>query len=641
MSSLFHCFFTILGCLSIFACSEASESPPSERRLLEELGGPSEGSVVSDPSRQTELEGIICIGSHAQIKPSGTDGSPLCVNPDGSYSLDYNFLQGKAPYVGTDEVRKLFYFTVPEQNISFVAFSNDPATRRFTHYILCDESYFNVIRLDFFEDENAASCRAFGLPIAKFADDSRQELKEKDFFKQQNLTPAKNLCSQSGNNYIYGLNENWEPGIFQCKGEDFGGQGLSLSEMHPVKFCKTGWPLADPSDEDIKCPDEFPKSKFSFSTHDPTLQSVVIENKGNQEVKIISLELNGEPFYLSDFHVTHAALDPSSPYRLESSAKRIWRFANRNIYDQYITGSFWGHSPTITYNSTGLGICDDSAASVAIMSVYAGIKGYRVWDLQGHVVSELWNGNRWEMYDAHRDGVYYHNAMEEIADVEELASDPFLITSPISPIQPVFREDGNKQDFYNYYAPLYTTTENNSFNSTQAYLNVQGKIDFSLRIPPSGRIQFPGRFAPKSPVINIDGTSVEEYMDMKISYPSGWAGAVKMPLMIHDIEGRGVVAISLNGSSTQEFFQIGSLELQSLIQKRRYLIREIEIVRSDEAIDLIYFINPIRFTLKASNSIMLGGVGVSQLSLETVDLFPTEQVPLNVFQKFETRPRFK
>lgn len=50
-------------------------------------------------------------------------------------------------------------------------------------------------------------------------------------------------------------------------------------------------------------------------------------------------------------------------------------------------------------NSMGFGYCDDVANVLSSLCAAAGYQT-RVWELNGHVVCEVYNNGRWELYDA-------------------------------------------------------------------------------------------------------------------------------------------------------------------------------------------------------------------------------------------------
>ena len=86
------------------------------------------------------------------------------------------------------------------------------------------------------------------------------------------------------------------------------------------------------------------------------------------------------------------------------------------------------HDPVKMVGVYGYGYCDDAARSLDQLARKAGLKA-RVWELQGHVVSEVFYEGRWHMLDVDLGKTYQH-PLGHLASVEEIARNPHWIADP-------------------------------------------------------------------------------------------------------------------------------------------------------------------------------------------------------------------
>ncbi len=86
------------------------------------------------------------------------------------------------------------------------------------------------------------------------------------------------------------------------------------------------------------------------------------------------------------------------------------------------------HDPVKMVGVYGYGYCDDAARSLDQLARKAGLKS-RVWELEGHVVSEVFYEGRWHMLDVDL-GKTYRHPLGHLASVEEIARNPHWIADP-------------------------------------------------------------------------------------------------------------------------------------------------------------------------------------------------------------------
>lgn len=105
--------------------------------------------------------------------------------------------------------------------------------------------------------------------------------------------------------------------------------------------------------------------------------------------------------------------------------KAAWKFVARaTFYTKPLTENNWQHDPVLFVNSIGGGFCDDRSSILAAIWERQGYET-RVTILDGHVVSELFVDNHWEMYDPTLYLFYEDN--DKVLSVNELEKKPKII----------------------------------------------------------------------------------------------------------------------------------------------------------------------------------------------------------------------
>jgi hypothetical protein len=232
---------------------------------------------------------------------------------------------------------------------------------------------------------------------------------------------------------------------------------------------------------------------------------------------------------------------PGEPFH-----RKAWRFIRDNRYHwDPLTGESWGHDPLLYFNSIGFGYCDDAS------SLYYGIltaAGYtaRVWTLGGHVVPEVFIG-RWEMYDPDLQ-VYYNTAWGGVAGIEELQSDPWLITEPFAPVStdPYVYSEG--------VAALYSSRGDN-YVEPFFHTLVGSDTSVSFSLPASGELGFPKVVT--EPLRTAYGNNAPSYTDASLTIPQGISYEATAGLVGHAIVPRegSPVYLSVIGKDTAGVWQ--------------------------------------------------------------------------------------
>lgn len=197
------------------------------------------------------------------------------------------------------------------------------------------------------------------------------------------------------------------------------------------------------------------------------------------------------------------------------------------VHDYPLTGHTWMHEPSLYLNSFGAGFCDDSATALSEIWNAMGYSS-RIWLLQGHVVSEVLVDGRWEMYDADL-GVFYFNREGLVAGVEELATQPELISQPTNPVS---------KDPYVYrgrMAEIYRTQEDNRLCA--ACSRDARSRDLVFALPAGGRLEWGDDVGLDVPLPAVVQKPPTELGLMRLVVPGGFVGSLDIPLAIYDVRG--------------------------------------------------------------------------------------------------------
>ena len=206
--------------------------------------------------------------------------------------------------------------------------------------------------------------------------------------------------------------------------------------------------------------------------------------------------------------------------------KAYYYLMEHHAHDFPLSGRTWMHEPSLYLNSLGAGLCDDAATALSLIWKGMGYES-RIWLLSGHVVAEVNTGERWQMYDADL-RVHFFNRDGQVAGVEELASDPHLITNPKDPVS---------EDPYHYSGRMsffYRTVEDNRICTGCA--NDAKERDLVFQIPAGGTIEW-GHDPIDKELPTVLLQSPEQLSLLKVTIPAGSYGTLDIPLALYDVRG--------------------------------------------------------------------------------------------------------
>lgn len=283
-------------------------------------------------------------------------------------------------------------------------------------------------------------------------------------------------------------------------------------------------------------------------------------------------------------------------------------------HDFPLSGRTWMHEPSLYLNSLGAGLCDDAATALSLIWKAMGYQS-RIWLLQGHVVAEVRVGDRWQMYDPDlrvsffsRDGL--------VAGVEELGSNPDLITAPTNPTS------SNPYVYSVRMAQIYSSVDDNRVCSACADDTV-GR-DLIFQIPAGGTMELGEAVLDKRLPTVVVG-SMSKVGQVKITVPPGSRGSLDIPLAIYDVRGQGTDRVRLGHRS----FRLATSDAFDFLHtdsKSGNRIQSISFNNNKEAIEIIYFLNRKFVEVQKENTISIGHQGDRHAELRAKFGEPVSQV---------------
>ena len=288
-------------------------------------------------------------------------------------------------------------------------------------------------------------------------------------------------------------------------------------------------------------------------------------------------------------------------------------------HDRPVSGKTWMHEPSLYLNSIGAGLCDDAASALKLIWNAMGYEA-RVWLLSGHVVSEVYTGERWEMYDADLRLVYYNDDMQ-VAGVEELMQNPHYIYSPKVRFD---QADGSGVSHSKRTASFYWTTENNRV-CTACTTNLEQR-DLVFEIPAGGTLRV-GELTPEREIPS-SAVKASSLGLVTITIPANSTGSLNIPLALYDVTGGrrdniriGATRVSLGTDEAFANFNRDTTDAR---------FQTISYENNAEPIQVHYLMNRNYTEVLAQNTIEINHVG------DTTDLTAEVASPLAKRWEFPT-----
>jgi hypothetical protein len=251
---------------------------------------------------------------------------------------------------------------------------------------------------------------------------------------------------------------------------------------------------------------------------------ISIQNNSSQLITI-QFQLNNKFWFTKELMLNAIKSMPNDSIEgISKDAANAWVFVMQNTYHYQKTPipKPYRYAPSTFINSFGGGLCSNRNASLSHIWDAMQYQS-RCFQLNGHLVSEVFDTNKWKMMDADFNRYFItHNG--EIAGCRKLEDSIEYYTMRY------YSNAATKKLFPSIYYPtnyyqLFTTKEDNEFQDW--YL--QGVLweDMYLSLPPNATIEFP--------CINPQD-SLSNYTYGKIQIPEHFLGYINMPFVIHHIE---------------------------------------------------------------------------------------------------------
>lgn len=342
---------------------------------------------------------------------------------------------------------------------------------------------------------------------------------------------------------------------------------------------------------------------------DPATDAVVIDNPSAGAVEF-ELVHNGHRAFTSLPEVVQAVQDQPDEQPDEPFGRKLWRFLRDNTYHWYpVNTELWINATWPTLNSMGWGFCSQVASAFVQIAAAAGYTA-RTWELNGHVVPEIYSDGAWHMYDTDL-AVYYLLEDGTVAGAEDLQLRPALITSPTNPI---FTPGANDPAYGNYLAGIYASTADNYLDQYAAADPYPGS---RVELPPGARLIYPGRWTPTP--LGYDGLlptpyPSEYYREARLEIPAGYVGVVHVPWVLWDVQGTGTVVLA------GREFTAGTGDVSAFLARPGQPVSELAITRNPGGVALVMLVNPLWYQIETGNKVEMEGTDVWSLRVTTLRL---------------------
>jgi hypothetical protein len=355
-------------------------------------------------------------------------------------------------------------------------------------------------------------------------------------------------------------------------------------------------------------------------------EAFVLENDSDRAVDFRFLHNQFGPF-ASDAEVVEHVRGMPLEYATEPFERVLWRFVRDNTFHgPPLSADKWHDDTWVVIDSTGWGYCGNVAAVYVRLARAAGYDA-RVWGLSGHVIPEIRIGDQWQVYDPDL-AVYYYTHDGRIAGLADLVADPTLITDPARPVL-----DPVEQPFpySSVVADIYASNDDNYHADPNFMIDAAAPRRLPL-LPPGASFTYPGNWTPSPLVYSETQPTMNTFLQGNLSLPPGWNGHVPTPWLLADIRGEGTVRLG------DQLYVIGSRELATALSRDQRHYDEVEIVDSTSAIELIMFMNAIRYEVEPENTIAITGKDVWAVKVRTAKLPASGQLK-GASAKLLLRPR--
>ena len=309
---------------------------------------------------------------------------------------------------------------------------------------------------------------------------------------------------------------------------------------------------------------------------DSTFNTIIIKNDKDYPITF-RMKINEIfPLEMSDIN---NKIKQISTQNSVSKAQATWEFVSENTFwNKPYTAENWQHNPLLFLNSLGGGMCDDIASVLASLWKHT-YDSVRVVGLEGHVISEVKENDKWQMFDADN-GVAYLNSNGQIYSVNELENQAGIIAVPqkeaILSFNPFFTI---QSPLTNRIADLYATTENNR-DATAWHLDFANYSDtFSLPAHSS-----------------IEISNIGNRVRLKVVLDKQSVGKLQIPFIPYSASGSFIFTANNKSDTVQN---------NTYTFNSNNYTNELGILQTTKTSEITYLVNPKLNFWQAINSIKI------------------------------------
>jgi hypothetical protein len=297
------------------------------------------------------------------------------------------------------------------------------------------------------------------------------------------------------------------------------------------------------------------------------------------------LRLNGNDLFSSTDDII-ATIEATADFQERGLPYATWKWLTENTYhfDPY-SGEAWQHAPYLLLNSLGFGYCDDVASIFAQLMISQGYDA-RVWAINGHVVSELFNNGHWELYDVDLRALYI-DKQGNIAGYDYIvnSNDDFEVNLSLSS----YADDVQPADnaYTDAVLDLYKTTSDNTVSSWYIQSLPEFSANHQIVLPAHSSLSV--HDLTDENLYSMYGTLVPDISALDVQFGAVQGFTFEYPLIPISITGLGTVTID------NIVYDIGSTALDERLTDRDDPVYSIVVNTTGADNHLEYLINPLRF----------------------------------------------
>jgi len=367
---------------------------------------------------------------------------------------------------------------------------------------------------------------------------------------------------------------------------------------------------------------------YKISSKKNTSPSVVISNNTGKVTDVAFLLK--DYFFLSDSLLVEYINNLEVPEPLNRDYRKAWFFMVNYTWSARVPLAKRSqmNDGLAFINSLGWGFCGIKSQMLAWIWEKMGYDS-RVWDLNGHIVPELFVDGHWEVWDPTYHVFYPGNGGIPLG-VDSLAAFPEMVFQPNDPF-------GLEKNFWmkmmgytRNLAEMYATKSDNIMLEMEI-IWPEGSQSQVFALPPQARMIMPVYSGiPLWSDFHGEPQRLYDYAECAVYIHSGFTGTVQLPLVLHAISSDGATVV-LSGNPIV-FNGQHRCEVQAGYQGQT----SIDIIENKSGLWLYYLVNPQLINRKPGmESISLGRIAEG-ITVESATLSARNRVNVILLSDFQS-----